>query len=232
MISLYLINGYNVSMVRNLIIRGFDDDIHSELGNLSKQKGVSINSIVKDAVDKWLKQQKEIPRRHHLIIYDDEESIKSLSKSIDRLAKEGEWFRCFISSSNFSLKDLLQKLEWFDNILSMDKQSKQELRKHFINILQNILKNANNKQICCIDFLIDDIANSSINEAINLEKSYTENRLEGIVFCAYKANNLLGASITDLIKIFDLHDQIFIIKNEQVYKIHLTKENVHKLFLS
>jgi hypothetical protein len=219
-------------MTHNLIIRGFDDEVHSQLGELSKQKGVSITSIVKDAVDKWLKQQKEIPRRHHLIIYDDDESIKSLLKSTDKLAKEGEWFRCFISSSNFSLKDLLQKLEWFDNILSMDKQSKPELRKHFINILQNILKNANNKQICCIDFLIDDIANSSINEAINLEKSYTENRLEGIVFCAYKANNLLGASITDLIKIFDLHDQIFIIKNEQVYKIHLTKENVHKLFLS
>ena len=53
-----------------------------------------------------------------------------------------------------------------------------------------------------------------------------------LVFCAYKANNLFGASITDLIKIFDLHDQIFIIKNEQIYKLHLTKENVHKLFLS
>ena len=219
-------------MVRNLIIRGFDDDVHSELGNLSKQKGVSINSIVKDAVDKWLKQQKEIPRRHHLIIYDDEESIKSLSKSIDKLATEGEWFRCFISSSNFSLKDLLQKLEWFDNLLSVDKRSKDEVRKYFINILQNILNNANDKQICCIDFLIDDIANSSINEAIDLEKSYNENKLEGIVFCAYKANNLLGASITDLIKIFDLHDQIFIIKDEQVYKLHLSKENVHKLFLS
>ena len=103
--------------------------------------------------------------------------------------------------------------------------------KYFINILQNILKNANDKQICCIDFLINEIANSSINEAINIEKSYNENRLEGLVLCAYKANNLLGASITDLIKIFDLHDQIFIIKNDQIYKLHLTKENVHKLFL-
>ena len=136
------------------------------------------------------------------------------------------------SSSNFSLNDLLKEIEWFDNILSVDKHSKQELMKYFINILQNILKNANNKQICCIDFLINEIANSSINEAINIEKSYNENRLEGIVFCAYKANNLLGASITDLIKIFDLHDQIFIIKKEQIYKLHLTKENVHKLFLS
>jgi len=219
-------------MAHNLIIRGFDDEVHSQLGELSRQKGVSITSIVKDAVDKWLVQQKEIPRRHHLVIYDDDESIKSLLKSTDKLARGGEWFRCFVSSSNFSLNDLLKEIEWFDNILSVDKHSKQELMKYFINILQNILKNANNKQICCIDFLINEIANSSINEAINIEKSYNENRLEGIVFCAYKANNLLGASITDLIKIFDLHDQIFIIKKEQIYKLHLTKENVHKLFLS
>jgi|SRR6476620_113752 len=219
-------------MAHNLIIRGFDDEVHSQLGELSRQKGVSITSIVKDAVDKWLVQQKEIPRRHHLVIYDDDESIKSLLKSTDKLARGGEWFRCFVSSLNFSLNDLLKEIEWFDNILSVDKHSKQELMKYFINILQNILKNANNKQICCIDFLINEIANSSINEAINIEKSYNENRLEGIVFCAYKANNLLGASITDLIKIFDLHDQIFIIKKEQIYKLHLTKENVHKLFLS
>jgi hypothetical protein len=219
-------------MTHNLIIRGFDDEVHSQLGELSRQKGVSITSIVKDAVDKWLKQQKEIPRRHHLIIYDDDESIKSLLKSTDKLAKEGEWFRCFVSSSNFSLNDLLKEMEWFDNILSVDKHSKQELMKYFINILQNILEKADDKKICCIDFLIDDIANSSINEAMNLEKLYNENRLEGIVFCAYKANNLLGASITNLIKIFDLHDQIFIIKKEQIYKLHLTKENAHKLFLS
>jgi hypothetical protein len=218
-------------MTHNLIIRGFDDEVHSQLGELSRQKGVSITSIVKDAVDKWLKQQKEIPRRHHLIIYDDDESIKSLLKSTDKLAKEGEWFRCFVSSPNFSLIDLLKNLEWFDSILSLDKNLKKDSMKYFINILQNILKNANNKQICCIDFLIDEIANSSINEAINMEKSYNENRLKGLVFCAYKANNILGASITDLIKIFDLHDQIFIIKKEQIYKLHLTKENVHKLFL-
>jgi len=82
-----------------------------------------------------------------------------------------------------------------------------------------------------MDFLINEIANSSINEAINLEKAYNENRLKGLVFCTNKANNLLGASITDLIKIFDLHDQIFLIENDQIYKLHLTKENVHKLFL-
>lgn len=219
-------------MVRNLIIRGFDDDVHSQLGNLSRQKGVSINSIVKDAVDGWIKQQKEIPRRHHLLIYDKYESLKSSIKSIDKLAKEEEWFKCFICPLDFPLKNALMKLRWFDSTLPSNKNLKQELIKYFNNILQNILENANDKQICCIDILIDEISYSSLNEVIDIEKSYNEKRLRGIVFCAYKAENLFGASIKDLITILDFHDQVFIIENEQIYKLHLTKENIHKFFLS
>lgn len=219
-------------MVHDLIIRGFDDGIHSQLGDLSRQKGISINSIVKDAVDKWLKQQKVIPKRHHLLIYDNEESMRSLLKSIDELAKKGEWFRCFVRSSDSSITDLLEKLNWFDGTTVSYKHSQKDLMKYFNSMIQNILKNSRNKEVCCVDFLINDIANSSIKDAIKVEKVYNENRLEGIVFCAYNTNNLLSASIADMIEIFDLHEQIFIIKDEQVYKLHVTKENVHKLFLS
>jgi hypothetical protein len=28
-----------------------------------------------------------------------------------------------------------------------------------------------------------------------------------------------------------MHDQIFIVKNDEIYKLHVTKENAHKLFL-
>lgn len=220
-------------MARNLIIRGFDDNIHSQLGELSKQKGVSINSIVKDAVDRWLKQQKEIPKRHHLLIYDNEESVKSLVESIDELAKKGEWFRCFTRSSDSSITNLLRKLGWFDGAtVSYKKHSQRDLRKYCYIITQNILKNSKSKEVCFVDFLINDIANSSIRDAITIEKVYDENRLPGIAFCSYRTNNLLSASISDMIEIFDLHEQIFIVKDKQVYKLHVTKENVHKLFLS
>lgn len=221
-------------MVQNLIIRGFDDDIHSQLGDLSRQKGVSINSIVKDAVDQWLKQQKEIPRRHHLLIYDNEKSVKSLLESIDELAKKGEWFRCFVRSSDPSINDLLEnKLKWFDGAtVSYNKQSQKDLWKYCTSVVQNISKNSKNKEVCCVNFLINDIANSSIKDAISIEKIYDENRLQGIIFCSYRTNNLLSASITDMIEMFDLHEQIFIVMDKQVYKLHVTKENVHKLFLS
>jgi predicted HicB family RNase H-like nuclease len=38
-------------MPHTLIIRRFDDKIHGQLGDIANQTGVSINSIVKDAVD-------------------------------------------------------------------------------------------------------------------------------------------------------------------------------------
>ena len=56
-------------MTHNLTLRGFDDKVHSKLGELANQRGVSINSIVKDAVDKWLQLQSQIPKKHFLIIY-------------------------------------------------------------------------------------------------------------------------------------------------------------------
>jgi len=52
------------------------------------------------------------------------------------------------------------------------------------------------------------------------------------MYCTYKTNNLLNAEIEDLIELFETHDQIFILKGDEVYKLHLIKENVHKLFLS
>ena len=79
------------NMSHDLIIRGFDDQTHSSLGKIANQKGVSINSIVKDAVDKWLKQQQEIPKRHYLVIYSGNESMTGLLKSMDRLATEAHF---------------------------------------------------------------------------------------------------------------------------------------------
>jgi hypothetical protein len=79
-------------LTRTLIIRGFADQVHEKLGDIANQRGVSINSIVKDAVDKWLKnQQSEVPKKHHLIIYSDNESMIQMLKSMDRLAKENNY---------------------------------------------------------------------------------------------------------------------------------------------
>lgn len=219
-------------MPHNLVIRGFDDNTHSQLGDLSRQKGVSINSIIKDAVDQWLKQQKEVPKRHHLLLYDNTDTVKHLIKSLDYLTKEQNWFRCFVPSSNSSITELLKKLEWFDGTIKPYENKQKDVKKYIFNILQNISQNANNKELCLIDFLINDIANYSVREANYLEKEYDKNRLQGLVFCAYEIGNLTKMPIMDMLAMFNVHDQVFVLTNDLIYKLHLTKENVHKLFLS
>jgi hypothetical protein len=243
-----------MTMTRDLLVRGFDDQVHDNLGRLASQKGVSINSIVKDAVDKWLKHQEEIPRKHYLVIYSDDESMIGLLKSMDRLAKESDLFRCFCGPPGSPETELLCKLKWYDgtvmpyyyyhyytnDIHLANRQQQQQphrrndkdITKYCRQVMTNIADGANNKQLCCMDFLINDIAKSSLKQAMTVEQVYDNNRLSGLVYCNYKTENLLNSNIKSMIELFEMHDQIFILKDTEVYKLHITKENVHKLFLN
>ena len=239
-------------MVHDLLVRGFDDEIHSQLGELAKEKGVSINSIVKDAVDKWLKQQQsDIPKKHYLLIYSDDDSILGLLKSMDRLAKESDLYRCFCGPPSTNSSKLLSKLNWYNGIvmpyyydeyetLKQQQQKKQNqsqnnksIMRYCSKVMENIVaaNDTNNKQVCCIDFLINDIAKSSLQQALTIEKAYDDKRIPGLMYCTYKTETLLSAEIKDLVELFEGHDQVFILKQDDVYKLHITKENVHKLFL-
>jgi hypothetical protein len=244
-------------MVHDLLVRGFDDKIHSQLGELAKEKGVSINSIVRDAVDQWLKQQSDIPKKHYLLIYSNDDSILGLLKSMDRLAKESDLFRCFCGPPSTNSSKLLSKLNWYNAIVmpyyydeyetlkqqqqQQQKQQKQNQSQNNKSIMRYCSKvresivagnNSNNKQVCCIDFLINDIAKSSLHQALAIEKAYDDSRIPGLMYCTYKTETLLSAEIKDLVELFEGHDQVFILKQDDVYKLHITKENVHKLFLN
>ena len=104
-------------MTRDLIVRGFDDKVHANLGKIAKDKGVSINSIVKDAVDKWLKQKQEILKKHHLIIYSDDMDMLRLLKSMDRLADEGDFFKSFCGAPSSPYTALLSKMKWYNGTI-------------------------------------------------------------------------------------------------------------------
>jgi hypothetical protein len=236
-------------MTHNLIVRGFDDHVHTQLGEIANQRGVSINSIVKDAVDKWLKEQQlQVPRKHHLIIYSDDEFMLGLLKSMDRLAKEGDLFKCFCGPPSSTSTELLSKLKWYNGTIEpyyysgdvqdrkqqshLQIQSQKNIMKYCGNVMENIANNSNGKQICCMDFLINDIAKSSLKQALTIEEAYNNSRIPGLMYCTYKTEILLNSEIKDMIELFEMHDQIFIVKNDEIYKLHVTKESVHKLFLN
>lgn len=178
------------------------------------------------------KKQDEIPKRHHLLLYDNEDSIQHLIKYLDKMIQKDEWFKCFVRSSNTLITKVLEGLDWFDGTIVQYKQSQKDKMKHIKDILRNIWLKSNNKEILLVDFLINDIASSSISEAISLEKQYDKNRLEGLVFCAYGMTNLFKASSLEIIEMFNSHDQVFLLKDDQIFIIHVTKENIHKLLLS
>lgn len=233
-------------MTRDLIVRGFDDQVHAALGKIANQKRVSINSIVKDAVDKWLKHQQEIPKKHYLIIYSDHASMLALLKSMDRLAKESNMFRCFCGPPGSPETMFLSKLKWYDgtpmpyyyrNHTPLAKEQKDARKRHDVTkyckqVITKIADGSDNKQLCCMDFLINDISKNSLKQAMIVEQLYDNNRLSGSMYCNYLTENLINSDIKNMIELFEMHDQVFILKDTEVYKLHITKENIHKMFLN
>ena len=49
------------------------------------------------------------------------------------------------------------------------------------------------------------------------------------MYCIYKTETLLSAEIKDL-ELFEGHDQVFILKQDDVYKLHITKEKYTNFF--
>ena len=98
--------------------------------------------------------------------------------------------------------------------------------------LQNIVKKSKNRELCCVDFLLNDIAKSDIKETLEIERAYDQNKLSGLAFCPYKIKDLSNTTLSDIIAIFEAHQQIFVVKEDELYKLNITKENIHKLFLS
>lgn len=140
-----------------LIIRGIDDESHSRLGELANQRGVSINSTVRDDIDKWLKKQSDTPRKHYLVIYSDDDSLVQLLKPIDSLAREAGLVRCFCGPPDSLITKHLVRLNWYNGTVEPYLEpSNRNITKYFDGLMKNISMNADNKQVCCMDFVIND----------------------------------------------------------------------------
>ena len=218
-------------MTKNMIVRGFDDRTHAELAELARKKGVSVNSIMKDAVDGWLQQQSVVPKKHHLVLYDNDDSMQAMLKSMDSLAKDNGWFRCYVGPPSSRPVKYLDNLGWFEGTV-LPYLPQQNIMKYCGMTMEKIAKSADKKQVCCMDFLINDVANSSLRQAIRVEHAYDNERIEGFMFCTYRTDTLFHADTSSIVDLFEVHDQVFILKEDQIYKLHISKENVHKFFLS
>jgi hypothetical protein len=199
---------------------------------VAEKLGVSLNSIVKDAVDKWLEHHSEVPKKHDLILYADDESLTQFLKSMDNIAKEGGWFRTYCGPSSHSAIKILQKLKWFNGTIEPYSTNRKHIERYCSEVMKKILKEAKQNQICCFDFMLEDIAKTMPRQALKLEDVYNGNRIPGLMFCPYKIKIAIGPEIDNMLELFKRHEQIYILSGRQVYKMHITQENIHKLFVS
>ena len=221
-----------ISLTKDVLVRGFDDTTHSDLGKKADQMGVSINSIVKDAVDQWLEKKTDAPHIHDLLIYSDEKSMNNFLKSLDRMTSNTEWFKSFAAPPKHHSEKVLSKLDWFNGTVKPYNPHGTDGSKYCGRVMQNIAKESKKQPLCCVDFVITDVANNSFSHAMKLEQSYDNARLPGLMFCPYKSSDLMKSGITNMIDLFLMHDRIFVLKNDDIYKLNITKESIHKIFLN
>jgi len=85
-------------MVKDLFVRDFDERLHAKASQIATDDGITLASIVADAVDKWIKNHENNRHRHNLILYDDEKTLSKLLDEIDKLASDN-WFKSSCGSA-------------------------------------------------------------------------------------------------------------------------------------
>lgn len=218
-------------MAKDLHIRNIDEKEHAKLSKIADEKGVSVNSIVKDAIDKWLLQKSEVPKKHFLLIYDDDKAAVELLKSVDKIAQEQGLFRAFCAPPGHPSKKTLIKLGWLDGTVEPYTLEEDPV-KYTKQLGTELTKISKKGPLFAIDFILAEIASLSFEDAMQIEREYEKDPFPGLVFCPYKAKDVMSSSVADAMELFLMHDPFYILKDNELYKFHVTKESPHKLFLN
>ena len=220
-------------MTKDLLVRGLDEEIHSKLGTVADSLGVSLNSIVKDAVDKWLEQNSQKIQKHELILYQDEKSLSNLLKSIEHVTKGKNIFRACCGPKNHSGIQFLEKHGWFNGTIEPFNEFLSKPNQYTSKVLQSIGSKVGKKQLFAMAFMAGHLAeNKSVNHATKFCKWYGEKDVPGITHCVAKAETFFSGGVNDMLEFFSIHDQVFIAQDDKLHKLHLSHENVHKLFMN
>ena len=88
-----------IYMSKVLYVRGFNENLHNELDDQAKKEGVSPASILENAFEEWLKNKKEIPTKHYLVLYSDDKSLLNFIRKVNDLDDE-DWMHVTEGVSN------------------------------------------------------------------------------------------------------------------------------------
>ncbi len=212
-------------------MRGFNEKLHEELDDEAKKEGVSPASILENAFEEWLKNKQGTPTKHYLVLYSDDKSLLNFIKRINEL-DDGDLFHVTCGPQSHTGVKFLKKHGWFDATILPYIQGMKKPEKYASKVFDHLEKVTADKQACFIGFMTEDIAHQySLQKASEVEKIYNTKRIGGVVFCPYDMRKLNDFNFIDIFKLFEDHDEIFVLKENEVYKLNVDKTNHAKLFL-
>lgn len=218
-------------MGKVLYVRGFNDNLHEKLDDLVREGGVTAASILGDALEEWLKNKQEPLAKHYLLLYSDDKSLLNFMRKINDL-NNGEWFHATCGPKSHIGVEYLKKHGWFDVTISPYMQGMKNTEKYSSTVFDHLARVTANKQACFIGFMTEDIARHySLQKASEIEKLYNTKNIGGIVICPYNMNRLNNFNFIDIFKLIQEHDQIFVLKENEIYELKIDKTNHAKLFL-
>jgi len=218
-------------MSKVLYVRGFNEKLHEELDDQARKEGVSSASILENAFEEWLKNKQGTPTKHYLVLYSDDKSLLNFVRKVNDL-DDGDWFHVTCGPQSHTGVKYLKKHGWFDATISPYIQGIKNPEKYSSKVFDHLEKVTADKQACFIGFMTEDIAQRySLQKASEIEKIYNTKRIGGVVFCPYDMRKLNDFNFTDIFELFENHDEIFVLKENEVYKLNVDKTNHAKLFL-
>jgi len=219
-------------MQKTLYVRSFNRELHGKLEEFAREQGVNAGTIVEDALEKWISQKKQVPRKHFALIYSDEKSLINFMESIRSATKNGEWSHaCLGPENHFALK-YLKHNDWLDIAIKPYNPTKKSGYDYPKKIFNKIREMSKQKKTAFIGFMTEDFAHEkSLNIANRVERIYNTKRSVGVAFCPYRKEDIMNAPMSDIFDLIDLHDKTLILQGEKVFVWNISEENPYKLLV-
>jgi hypothetical protein len=218
-------------MVKDLFVRDFDEKLHAKATQIATDDGVTLASIVADAVDKWIKNHEKNRHRHNLILYDDEKTLSKLLDEIDKLASDN-WFRSSCGSAKHYGMQYLNKRKWFNATAGNYDKLLENPQVTGNKVLEIIGNKVGSKFPLTVAFLVEDLAQKeSIRKAVGFCEWYEGKSLPGITYCIADTKNIISGSFDDLFDLFNVHNAMFLAKGNNLYRLRLDEERFYSLLI-
>ena len=152
---------------------------------------------------------------------------------IDYSSKERSIARVCCGSKDNPGVRFLNKQGWLDGTIEPYRGFYEKPDQYVEKVLKKISSKLDKKALFGLMFLAGDLSRKkSLSDAAKFCHWYDEKNVPGSTYCVMNIKDIPSGNAEELLDFFNFHDQVFIIRKKGFFKIHLSEESIHKLFLS